>query len=88
MNAHGVREHDDDDPSIRDWQEFRGAGLLWLVNKVVFHPRGYALAFATDGDVDAPVVGWVLLGDGSEPWTFDPSVPNDEMFAAVKALMP
>lgn len=51
----------------RAFGELRDTGLLHLINREVFHPRGYALALVMRGD-DA--VGWDLLGDGSEPWTF------------------
>jgi hypothetical protein len=62
-----------------DWRE---DGVLWLVNAVVFHPRGFALGMKADG------TGPILLGDGSEPIHF---VPDDEptpaeKFAAVEAL--
>lgn len=62
--------------------ELRDAGLLWLINRVVFHPRGFALAFdvADCGDVN----GWKLLGDGSEVWMF-PSDADDEEFAKAQA---
>lgn len=42
--------------------DFRAFGLLWLVNKVVFHPRGFAMGI--DDDAQA----WVMYGDGTEPW--------------------
>lgn len=50
---------------IKDLQE---TGLLWLINRVVFHPRGFALAmvYSHDGEF----MHWALQGDGSEPWTF------------------
>lgn len=67
------------DADARPWSELRESGLLWLINRVVFHPRGYALGLVQhDGDV----VGWHLLGDGSEVWSFD----GDEgtTFAAVQ----
>lgn len=48
--------------------DLRTTGLLWLINASVFHPRGYALALHSDESGDC--VGWSLLGDGSEPWTF------------------
>lgn len=53
----------------RDIEEFRTSGLLWLVNRSVFHPRGFALAFHYDDDGD--FTGWSLLGDGSQPFAFD-----------------
>jgi hypothetical protein len=38
--------------------------LLWLINRVVFHPRGYALTY------DPETGEFTLLGDGTEPWVF------------------
>lgn len=78
--------------------ELRDSGLLWLINRVVFHPRGYALALHFD-DYHEEVVGWSLLGDGTEVWTMgeDPTpeerakygaLSEDELFALVKALLP
>ena len=55
-----------------DWRE---DGLLWLINTTVFHPRGFALGMKADGS------GPVLLGDGSEPYSFD---PDDEPTPATK----
>jgi hypothetical protein len=68
--------------------DLREAGLLWLINRVVFHPRGYALALVTDEAGEA--VGWLLQGDGSEPWTFagapdERGVDEDGMFRAAEA---
>lgn len=65
---------------VRGFDEFREAGLLWLVNRVVFHPRGYALAFHVD---DGAVVGWTLIGDGTEVWAFGADA-DDECFAKVR----
>jgi hypothetical protein len=45
-------------------------GLLWLINRCVFHPRGFALAHVPGTD------NWELLGDGSEVWAF--TNPVDE----------
>jgi hypothetical protein len=68
--------------------DLRECGLLWLINRVVFHPRGYALALVVGPDGEA--VGWVLQGDGSEPWTFtgpadERAVDEDAMFRAAEA---
>jgi hypothetical protein len=52
----------------RPLEDLRDSGLLWLVNRAVFHPRGYALAIAYDAAGAA--VGWQLHGDGSEPWQY------------------
>lgn len=55
-------------PAVRPFHELSESGLLWLINRAVFHPRGFALALVRQGGV---LVGWRLLGDGSEPWRFD-----------------
>ncbi len=44
-------------------------GVLWMINRVLFHPRGYALAFEyAEGETEPR--GWNVQGDGSEPWSF------------------
>src|SRR5262245_41266673 len=69
-------------PSIeRQLHELRDTGLLWLLNRVVFHPRGFALALFYEGtfpDLGA-CTGWGLVGDGTEPWTM--GNPTDEQRA-------
>jgi hypothetical protein len=64
---------------IKDLQE---SGLLWLINRVVFHPRGFALGLVI-GEGGA-VVGWRLQGDGSETWRFE-GFDEDELFRAAEA---
>lgn len=66
----------------RPFGELSDSGLLWLINAAVFHPRGFALALVKR---DGEVVGWKLLGDGSEPWRFDQDM--DERFAAAEATL-
>lgn len=88
----------DRDASVRPFADFRDSGLLWLVNRVVFHPRGYALALHYTGKFPdmGECTGWSLLGDGTEPWTMgDPSpeqqaqgaLTEDQLFALVKGLL-
>jgi len=85
----------------RPFSDLRATGLLWLINRVVFHPRGWALAlhFADGGEGGAykDCTGWSLMGDGTEPWSMgDPSPEDqakygakteDELFALVEALL-
>lgn len=47
--------------------DLRSTGMLWLINRTVFHPRGFALALELD-EVNDEIVGWSLLGDGTEVW--------------------
>lgn len=58
--------------------DLQADGVLWLINRVVFHPRGFALALMSDGSFD-------LQGDGTEPWSM-PARVDDQKFAAVEAL--
>lgn len=43
-------------------------GILWAINRTLFHPRGFALAVIPDGKGGA--VGFQLLGDGLVPWQY------------------
>ena len=68
------------------FSELRGSGLLWLINRVVFHPRGFALGLVyPDGDTTQEPIGWRLLGDGSEVWYFNGT--EDEPFEAVERTL-
>lgn len=76
----------------RPFSDLRDTGLLWLINRTVLHPRGYALAlnYEEPMDGDEPT-GWSLMGDGSEPWQYgcDPGsqAREHECFIAVQALL-
>lgn len=75
---------------FRPFSELRDSGLLWLFNRVVLHPRGYALALhfedREDGTTDyRTATGWSILGDGSEAWYMDPTPPTDEQRAKYEA---
>lgn len=65
-------------------RDLRETGLLWLINKVVFHPRGFALAmvYRDNGEF----MHWALLGDGTEPWQFE-SGTDDEQFARAEETL-
>lgn len=70
----------------RPFSELRDAGLLWLINRQVFHPRGWALALHTDDEGNT--VGWSLMGDGVEPWNFKDGEENDLLAAATRTMQP
>lgn len=53
-------------------------GLLWLVNRVVFHPRGYALGYDPAENI----------GSGTETFTFGDESTETEYLARVRKLMP
>jgi len=62
---------------------FRRTGLLWYVNRVAFHPRGFALAL--DEQDDGRVL-WELWGNGDEPYLYHADVSENAMFKEVEAL--
>lgn len=60
----------------RSWADFRNSGMLWLINRTAFHPRGLALAFHYNEGSEA--AGWSLYrNDDGEPWQFDPATDDD-----------
>lgn len=56
-------------PEVRPWSELRDSGLLWLINKALFHPRGFAFTVVYR---DGEAVAWYLQGDGRAVWTMGP----------------
>lgn len=61
-----------------------GTGVLWAINRHVFHPRGFALALHIDDDGKA--TGWSVMGDGTESWTFTPE-DDDACFAKFEQFL-
>ncbi|MEV4968643.1 hypothetical protein AB0886_27600 [Streptomyces sp. NPDC024062] len=60
------------DADARPHVDLLDTGLLWLIHRTTFHPRGLALALDVDGDT---VTGWRLLhSDEGEPFHFPPDV--------------
>ncbi|HEY2088567.1 MAG TPA: hypothetical protein VGH54_21430 [Mycobacterium sp.] len=55
-------------------------GILWLINRTVFHPRGFALAY------DRASSEFILWGNGDEPWEFSGETENGK-FNAVEAKL-
>lgn len=59
-------------------------GLLWYVNRVAFHPRGFSLGLHS---VDGVVTGFQLTAtDGTELFSFDPEA-EDDFFRRVEAFL-
>lgn len=69
----------------RPFADLRDAGLLWLINRTVFHPRGWALGLEMRG---GEAVGWTLLGDGVEPWTYGDVDEREMLHQAEQTLRP
>lgn len=79
-------EHARVDQSAAVVVDLREDGVLYEINRVLFHPRGFALAMHPGTEPPA----FVLLGDGSEPWHFaDDGRPptNAQRAAAFEALL-
>lgn len=74
----------------RPFNELVESGLLWLINREVMHPRGYALAVGLDAQGNA--IGWGIEGDGTEPWQYacddDTQAREAARFAQIKELLP
>lgn len=60
----------DPDPPFRkpNLVDLQADGILWAINRTVFHPRGFALGLVI-GDAGQPIA-LDLLGDGLEPWHY------------------
>lgn len=68
----------------RPFLELSDSGLLWLINRVVFHPRGVALALHEE---DGEARGWELLAaPEGEPFAFPESVDTDSFRRAEETL--
>lgn len=62
-------------PDYRPLLQLSDSGLLWLINRVAFHPRGVALALH---EKDGEVLGWSLItATEGEPFSFLEPVDND-----------
>lgn len=68
------------DGKPRPLEDLRDSGVLWMINRVVFHPRGLALALHFDDY--GYVRGWSLMGDGAEVWQYSSDIDEDTAFEA------
>ena len=57
-------------------------GLLWLINRTVFHPRGFALGLVLDSAGVA--TSFQLLGTGCEPWSYPAEGEQAKLLAVEK----
>ncbi|MFI6332932.1 hypothetical protein ACIBBG_32075 [Micromonospora chersina] len=69
---------------VRTWEDLRASGLLWLINRQVFHPRGYALGVVY---LEGKVAGWQILGDGRKPWRYTDDTDEAALLAAAQATL-
>lgn len=87
-NAQDAKLADDGESTPDDqlpFEALRESGLLWLINRTVFHPRGFALALDI-GRESGEAKGWALIGDGTEPWHTTVET-DDELFAKAEAFL-
>jgi len=86
MTACPEKTHPLPERPASSFDQLRATGLLWLINRVALHPRGFALALEyADGDPEP--VGWSLAYAGAgEPWCF-PHAEEPEKFQAVEQLL-
>lgn len=68
----------------RPFIDLNTTGLLWLINRQVFHPLGFALALHTDNLGRA--VSWSLQGDGVAPMNFPDGMETDSRRLADQTL--
>lgn len=71
--------------TIYPFESLRDSGILGLINREVFHPRGYALALVVD-DESHKAIGWTLVGNGSMVFGFE-EWENEEINEAVDAFL-
>ncbi len=66
-----------------DVVNLREDGILWMINRTIFHPRGFALA------INEEVSQLTLTGDGVEVWTFAESMADieQELFDAFEGML-
>lgn len=75
--------HPDPDSGARSFTQLRESGLLWLINRVVFHPRGLALALHLDEHGNA--YGWSLTAC-AEPTEDSPALDDHAYACAEKTI--
>ncbi|MFM9590762.1 hypothetical protein ACKI16_29670 [Streptomyces scabiei] len=73
----------DPDSGARSLTQLRESGLLWLINRLVFHPRGLALALHLDEHGQA--YGWSLTAC-AEPTEDSPALDDHAYACAEKTI--
>lgn len=71
-------------------EDFLDTGLLWIINREVLHPRGFALGIARpDPQHGQPDAVWTILFDGTETVSYGPddTVSNQQRADALNALL-
>ena len=61
--------------------DLRADGVLWAINRTLFHPRGFALGY------DQEKKSFMLKGDGTEPWQYASPIDEDDLFKRFETLL-
>jgi hypothetical protein len=69
---------------LMPFEQLMPTGILWAINRYLFHPRGFALALAVDEHGKA--FGWELLGKGDEVWAFK-TEDDDQKFREFETFL-
>lgn len=67
-----------------DVVNFRDDGILWMLNRTVFHPRGFALG------IDPEASELYLYGDGTEAWIYtldEEGSTEQDLFQKFEAML-
>lgn len=64
---------------------FAASGVLWAINRTLFHPRGFVLALHRDQH--GQVTGWTIEGNGQTVWQYDDTVLEDDYLAAFERTL-
>jgi len=50
--------------TMYSFNDLERSGLLWMMNRYIFHPRGFT--FGLVPDEHGNIIGWTVLGEGKE----------------------
>jgi hypothetical protein len=56
---------------VRSFDDLRDTGLLWAINRYIFHPRGLAMAVCLEHDEDSKVFAWRMMSLLGETFNYD-----------------
>lgn len=65
---------DEEERGTNSWKALQETGLLWAINRRLFHPDGFSLNLRYE---DGEPIGWVIIGDGGAPIRMDPLADLD-----------
>lgn len=60
--------------TIYSFSELEKSGLLWMINRYIFHPRGFTFGLVPNDKGE--ITGWAILGHGKECYKFTPEMDD------------